>query len=147
MNKRAKHSGNSAFALAVRQIKILSTHYRQGLQALRNADRNQTHCNQGRPTGSVDIDDAYRPSRPTDNRWDYAIGHAPIKNPERVIYVEFHSAITSAVRVVLRKRQWLLDLLNSDDFAHLRKLPSRIVWVASGRFDILKQSPQYRLAA
>jgi hypothetical protein len=135
------------FEEAVRQTPGLAGAYRPGLQALENAHRGKVHCSDTHDLlGSVFVDDALVQRFPDGHRWDYGIG-VKKDNLERVVWLEVHSATTHGVSEVLAKLDWLKDWLNNDG-VRLRALSSGAYhWVASGRIDIPKNTPQYRRAA
>ena len=91
----------------------------------------------------VAIDDDCQSSYPHANRWDYVVGY---ERTEQAIahFIEVHSAETSEVGTVEKKFQWLLDFLAAEEQTHLRKLPAEFHWVASGRVNIPKHTPQYK---
>ncbi len=106
--------------------------------------------------GSLDIDSALAndPAFAQQNRWDYGFGYQQSSgSPEIAVWVEVHSAHTSEVSVVIRKKNWLRDyLLNS--CADLWALTSgqgrpleQFYWVASNGVKISKNSPQARALA
>jgi hypothetical protein len=99
---------------------------------------------QGKSTilGSVAIDDDCREAFPNAARWDYVIGISA-RQPT-AFFVEVHSAETSDVRKMHDKLVWLLELLNREAQQKLRALPREIHWVASGRVNIPKSTPQYK---
>ena len=114
--------------------------YKPGLKALGAYSKKivlTDHCE-----GSVDIDAALAKKYPAANRWDYAIGYK-----SKIYFVEVHSANTSEVSVVLKKLQWLKDWLNekAPEMNRHKGVPS-FTWIQSGNFNILRGSPQYRLA-
>lgn len=93
--------------------------------------------------GSVDIDDDCRSAFPNDSRWDYVIGLRRAQ-AEVAIFVEVHSAETSAVSKMEDKLEWLLTFLRRPPQDALSQLPREIHWVASGRVNIPKHLPQYK---
>jgi hypothetical protein len=87
-----------------------------------------------RPTflDSLNLDEATRPQHPGDARWDYLLGH---DGSSQVVALEAHSASTSNVAEVVRKRVASREHLKR----HLQ--PGETVaawyWVASGRVDFV----------
>jgi hypothetical protein len=81
---------------------------------------------------SLNLDEATKPHHPTDARWDYLLGHS---GSSQVIALETHSASTSNVAEVIRKRAASRDHLRG----HLQ--PGENIaawyWVASGRVDFV----------
>jgi hypothetical protein len=80
---------------------------------------------------------------PNTCRWDYAIGYYRA-NRTIAYFVEVHSAETSEISKMERKLQWLFDYLREDSQHELCALKREIHWVASGRINIPKHTPQYR---
>lgn len=138
MAKRVK----SKFQLAVEATPEVAACYKNGLQALKNADSakivlaNTNHCD-----GSLAIDDCTTTLYPNDHRWDYCFSYAG-----SVYFVEVHSANTSEVDRVLRKLQWLKDWLsnNAPAINLLRVKDNPYYWIQSNGFNILKNSAQFR---
>lgn len=93
--------------------------------------------------GSVAIDDDCRASHPHANRWDYVVGYEGAKQTA-AHFIEVQSAETSEVGVVEKKFQWLLDFLAAEGHERLRAFPAEFYWVASGRINIPRHTPQYR---
>jgi len=77
---------------------------------------------------SLDLDEAMRPGREGENRWDYLLSHAP---SDAVVAVEPHSAKQDEISTVIKKRSAAREHLRS----HLRDGETilRWLWVASGR--------------
>lgn len=94
-------------------------------------------------TGSVAMDDDCRRAYPNDARWDYVIG-VQAKKTTTAFFVEVHSAETSEVRKMEAKLEWLLQYLQGDSQEALRKLPRQLHWVASGRVNIPRNTPQFK---
>lgn len=86
---------------------------------------------------SVDIDSSMRTKFPQEPRWDYGIWMGGAK--PKIAYVEAHKAESGEVDLVIKKQQWLKDLLVGI------KLPeSRWYWLATGKNKIPPQSAQMR---
>jgi hypothetical protein len=91
------------FRQAVDATPSIRSHLREGLQALRAADRHRVSCSEMRRLqGSVDLDTAMRASEPRSARWDYAIG---LRTPmsDFVVWLEVHPACSSDVAEVIAK--------------------------------------------
>lgn len=124
------------FKPAVEAIPELRIHLRQGLQALGADSLKVAPRNSRDLTGSVNLDHALQASFPSERRWDYAIGVRSIgdNSTDKVFFVEVHKATASEVPVVIGKQQWIRQWLKSTKpAAALNQLPSRFVWVASGK--------------
>jgi len=93
--------------------------------------------------GSASMDVDCKPKYPNDARWDYVIGY---ERSKKVIayFVEVHSAETSGVSEIADKLAWLHEYLGRDAQAPLAKLGREIHWVASGRVNIPKHTPQFK---
>ncbi len=102
-----------------------------GLRAIPQADRRYIGESL-RPTflDSLNLDEATRSKHPGDSRWDYLLGH---DGSSQVIALEAHSANTSNVAEVVRKRAASREHLQ----AHLQdgEAVAAWYWVASGRVD------------
>ena len=94
--------------------------------------------------GSLDIDMSTVHLYPSDNRWDYAVGCGG-----KVYYIEVHSAITSEVVTVIKKKKWLKAWLASKA-PELVKLTdyskSPFYWIQSSDCQIPHHMPQYKMA-
>jgi hypothetical protein len=125
---------------------------RSGKQALSRAHRRQVVCeDEARLTGSIDLDAALAqdPEHANANRWDYGLGYKDPGGRESAVWVEVHSAETSEVSTVIRKLRWLKDYLPTNcpalwALTRATREELRFVWVASGRYAILPNSPQIR---
>jgi len=138
----AKIAGNT-FKTAVEATADVSNGHRPGLRALGAYSSKITLTNGSLCEGSVDIDSCTTAKYPNANRWDYCIGYN-----SSVYFVEVHSANTGGVTEVVKKLQWLKDWLNSEA-PELTKIKAGqpFHWIRSGKYDILPNSPQARLAA
>ena len=91
---------------------------------------------------SLESDEAFLVGHQGEHRWDYLLGHTPSNT---VVGLEPHSASTSEVQVVIKKRAAARAQLRD----HLR--PGRHVeawyWVASGRVDFVPHEKQVNLLA
>ncbi len=117
--------------------------YQSGLQALGKYSQKIVVVDTSKCEGSIDIDACTTAIYPNANRWDYALAY-----DSKVYFVEVHSAETSEVSVVLRKLQWLKDWLN-EKAPKVRELKAEqpYYWIQSGKFSILKNSPQAKTIA
>lgn len=100
-----------------------------GLAAVKTAHRNHFEDTiRSSFADSIDLDEAVRPGREQENRWDYLLGHTP---SGAVVAVEPHSAKQDEVTTVINKRRAAREHLKG----HLRD-NARVMkwlWVASGR--------------
>jgi hypothetical protein len=134
------------FADAVKKTPEGAVAYRKGLQALRKSDKAKISCENAQGlTGSVNLEDAIRDSRPNENIWDYAIGFRPKNSPEKVYWLEIHPAFPKNVKEVVDKLVWLKKWLQNAPA--LNGLPKEFVWVASGKTSLLSNSPERRRIA
>jgi len=123
-----------------------------GKQAMAHADHVSVNCSKGISIAcSVNLDEATREKHPRGNRWDYGLS-VQAGRKESIVWIESHHASTSAVSVMLKKRDWLKDWLikNADDI--WRKMGSRFteqncLWLASGAIDIPRHTRQYKILA
>lgn len=135
------------FRKAVAATEALQDAYREGLQALKRADRERIRCDNPRDlTGSVNLDEALATSLPNDPRWDYGIAVRKRKGGEHVIWLEVHPATSRGAEEVRRKHSWLVEWLKSSA-PLLKRMTGRYVWVASGRVAIPLHSPHMRRLA
>lgn len=107
----------------------LVSHVRDGIAGM--IARDQTFLDQGirsEFSDSLALDEAMRPGREHENRWDYLLGHELSK---AVVGVEPHSAKTGEISTVIAKRRAAIDQLRS----HLKngKFVQAWLWVASGK--------------
>lgn len=128
-----------------------------GLTALGNHS-NKIECADSRKlTGSIDIDSALAtdPAYAQANRWDYGFGFKESVNAqsEIAVWVEVHTASTSEVSTMIKKRDWLRQYLvdHCETLWNMTVSGSRTVrqfhWIASKDVHILKGSPQARRLA
>lgn len=132
-----------SFRLAVEATSDIEKGYLPGLTALGVYSKRVVVMDTTKLQGSVDIDACTISSYPQDNRWDYAFAYK-----DEVFFVEVHSAITSEVKTVLKKLQWLKDWLvaQAPEINKLKAKSNPFVWVQSKNFQIPKTSPQYLMA-
>jgi hypothetical protein len=132
------------FKEAVEATSDIETGYLPGLTALGNYSKRVVVTDTTKLQGSVDIDACTISKYPQDNRWDYAFAYK-----DEVFFVEVHSAITSEVKTVLKKLQWLKDWLVAQA-PEINKLKAKsrnpFVWVQAKNFQIPKSAPQYLMA-
>lgn len=133
-----------SFRQAVEATSDIDTGYLPGLTAFGNFSKRVVVKDTTKLQGSVDIDACTNEKYPNDNRWDYAFAYK-----DEVFFVEVHSAITSEVKTVLKKLQWLKDWLVAQA-PEINKLKAKrknpFIWVQSKNFQIPKTSPQYLMA-
>lgn len=152
-NARAKSFKESVESASHQRV---AAAYREGITALGTYSTKVRCSDPRRLKGSIDMDSALQNDAAFAqlNRWDYGIGYQPSADEsELAVWVEVHSAHTSEVSVVIKKKNWLRDYLISecDDLWKLtcgqdRKV-SQFFWVASNGVQISKTSPQARALA
>lgn len=106
----------------------LHAHVADGLNAVKDSHRDYIESSiRSKFTDSIEIDEALKPGRDQEYRWDYLLGWGV----EHVIALEPHSATNHEVKTVILKKQAALQQLRS----HVN--PKRSVrewfWVASGK--------------
>ncbi len=109
----------------------LAGEIQRGLQAVLSNDRKYIGESLRKTfLDSLNLDEATRPQHPGDSRWDYLLGH---DSSSQVIALEVHSANTSNVVEVVRKRASSREHLQ----AHLQagETVAAWYWVAAGRVD------------
>lgn len=131
------------FKKAVEAIPDIKDGFRFGVQALGGMSYLVTSSTPRLFDGSVDIDACTKDLYPVDARWDYVIGFN-----NHAYFLEIHPASTSNVRDMIKKAQWLDNWLN-EKATGLKALVATNVfyWIASGKYSILKNSPQSRMLA
>lgn len=82
-------------------------HLKAGLNALARVDRAPVSCDGRNLRGSVNIDDAVRPSYPNAARRDYVVGFRREHCSDAVVWLEMHPASSHHVSDVLAKLHWL----------------------------------------
>ncbi|MBI2601904.1 MAG: hypothetical protein HYW48_02510 [Deltaproteobacteria bacterium] len=105
-----------------------------------NRSHNNLLDNDLRILDSLNLDEATRQRYPQDHRWDYLVSSS---NPQILIGIEPHSAISKEVKVVIQKRRNALRFLSD----HLRngQFISKWFWVASGRVGFSNSGKDARL--
>lgn len=133
----------SKFNYAVNSCPFLKGNIKPGLKAL-GADSGCINIADAKKLqGSIDIDKCTLAHYPNDCRWDYVIGYN-----ENAYFVEVHPANTSNVNEVIKKGLWLGSFLKNEasDLKALNK-DGVFYWIPSGKYAILKNSPQARQLA
>ena len=146
-----RNKGTFADAVAAAPEPVAAA-LKTGKQALSKPHRAQVLCkDEARWTGSIELDEALKkvPDHATANRWDYGLGYKDPDGLESALWVEVHSAETGEVSTVTKKLSWLKGYLSAKcpelwALTHMTPEKMRFVWVASGRFAILPNSPQIR---
>lgn len=133
------------FEDAVGQAEGLEEAWREGLGALRRADKERINAaDTRRLAGSVDVDTAFEKKFPEAPRWDYGIGYRPANLKEDVAYwVEIHPASAGDIKQVLAKLAWLKSWL-SEHAVELNALRREFIWVSSGKTSFTLTAPQQK---
>jgi len=137
---KKKRTPSSKFKTAVLATPQIQNCFQAGLTAL---GKYSTKINLGSVCeGSVFIDECVEQKYPRDNRWDYTFGYKG-----ESYFVEVHSANTSEVSVMLKKLQWLKLWLvnNAPELNKIKAKSNPFIWVASGKYNILKGSKQHKI--
>ncbi len=143
-HERARIDPASAFEKAITEAAPLQR--RAGLQAIKRGE-GKGQISGREPTrilGSVVIDDDCRGEHPNAARWDYVIGYNR-SGSAVAFFVEVHSAETSEVTKIADKLTWLKDFLEDGPQRSLAAFPREYHWVASGRINIPRHTPQFRM--
>jgi hypothetical protein len=137
---------DTVFRAAVEAAECLN--WKPGLQAISASEgKGQiVGTDPNKLVGSAFIDQDCRSSPVGDRkpRWDYVVGYDR-SNVAVAHFVEVHSANPKGVGEVADKLQWLRDFLERDAQASLKKLRREYHWIASGKINIPKHVPQYRI--
>ena len=123
-----RRSRSTPLRAALRDESTLQAEIQDGLGALERPHRGMLDdVVKGTIADSLDLDEAMRPGRDRDNRWDYLLGHGP---SGAVVALEPHSAHDKEVSVVIAKKQAARDQLRQ----HLEsdRWVEKWLWVASG---------------
>jgi hypothetical protein len=104
---------------------------RQGIQALSDTAV-IAHDARGQFSQSIDLDASLAASHPSENRWDYLLGHQPSR---LLVGIESHSAKQSEVSVVIAKREAAIRQVRPHMHPHASV--AEWYWVSSGRVDFL----------
>lgn len=111
------------------------------------------HCsciklNYYRPDCSLDLDNALKHAfnelYAQANRWDY---YVYVINASHFfsLFIEVHSCITKEVSCVLKKLEWLKQIINERyDFLTEGKIKIRYFWIPENGNHIQRHTPQYR---
>lgn len=124
-----------AFQLAVENTEDVKDGFREGKQAIKNADSDKVEAaNERKIQGSLDIDSQVKALYPDAARWDYALSYDDI-----VYFFEVHPAETSEVDKMISKVRWLREWLRTKatEIDKLPKAEHPYVWLPSGRYNIL----------
>lgn len=129
--------------------------FRPGLRAMGTYSQKVLCSDTSKLRGSIDLDSALAtdPAFAQSNRWDYGFGFGSNNQSEIAVWVEVHSAYTSEVSCVIKKKNWLRDYLisNCPDLWRITNVNGRVTaqfhWVASNGVKISKNSPQARALA
>lgn len=142
--KKLNPPRDNAFKAAVEQYAEIRMCYQPGLQALGNDSNKVTVADTRLCDGSVFIDKCLEETYANASRWDYVFAYNG-----RVVFVEVHPAETTEVNVILKKLEWLKRWLRDQapSIEAMKDATHPFYWVASGRTNIHKGSPQYRCAA
>lgn len=145
MIKKKRPNQSNAFQTAVESVPDLVFAYRKGLQALENGDAGCVKVGNSRLVdGSVNIDESLKKKYPKANRWDYVFSYNG-----KAYYVEVHPATDGQVKVMMAKKEWLENWLQTEAQS-LDAYPSaspRFYWIKSGRNGITKGSIESKKAA
>lgn len=128
---------------AIEQTPDVRGHSKVGKSAIKKQYRSKVVVPDTRLlTCSLDIDSAVCALYPDANRWDYAVEYN-----DQVFFLEVHPVETSEIKTVLAKLAWLetwlktkateIDKLKATDY-------NPYYWIASGSYNILRTSSQYR---
>jgi len=137
------------FRDAVHATPEIAQHYCEGLQGVKGEHRGKMHkSRQYEYRGSVDLDAALQARYPNEPRWDYAIGFGPAAKSDAVAYVEVHSARSTHVDDVIKKKAWLVAWMRTSAPSLNRLSPREFHWVFTDGTSIRAGTPQRnRLAA
>lgn len=136
-----KKRSKTALARALREESSLRDLVREGMEAVKTSHYGYFE-ESIRPSfhDSLDLDEAMRPGREQEYRWDYLLSHQP---SDQVVAVEPHSAKQDEISTVIRKRSAAREHLRP----HLREGAhiSRWLWVASGKVQFADTEKARRL--
>lgn len=115
--------------------------YQKGLKAFGKNSQKIDPKNPRFCQGSVFLENCVKQKYQAENLWDYFLAYN-----NKVYFVEVHPAQTSEVGTVLKKLAWLKDwLIEKASTIDKLKADQPYYWLASGKFAILPNSPQYRM--
>lgn len=138
------------FPGAIEKIPTLSRALKPGLQALRNRDRNSVLVGNSRIlSGSVDIDQALKETRPRESRWDYCIGVKHGRGSDSVVWIEVHPANSLSVSDMIAKARWLITWLGVEGKPLMELVDGRpdLRWVPTGRVAIRRGGKEHHQLA
>lgn len=134
------------FCQAVEATRELRGAYRQGLQALKEADRNRIlYADSRRLKGSVNVEAHLSGRYPNAALWDYGIGWLDDPQTECAIWAEVHPASAGLnIGQMLGKAAWLKDWLrkHAPSLNKLTRSEDGFVWIASGAISFRQGTPQ-----
>lgn len=141
MDKTKKH--NNKFVAAICRCDEIRDALKPGLTALGNYSVAIRAADTKLIDGSVDIDKAVKRKRPSEPRWDFAVGYS-----NEASFIEVHPADTKNIDEMLKKVNWLKNWL-SNTAPELKSLHKSGIyyWIPSGRVKILRTSNQFRKIA
>lgn len=115
--------------------------HREGLQALKRADRRHVEAKErGRLDGSIDLDEHLTLLHPQAPVWDYCVAVGRGSRGQLLHWIEVHPAGGDGkITEVIGKKGWLDSWLLGDG-RRLGEYDRRFVWVATGRVTVLKRS-------
>jgi len=137
------------FEDAVKKIPGLEKSFCSELLALKRIHRKMIICSRpGIVSGSIDLDSSLERKFPDACRWDYGIGVNLRGNPERIDWIEIHSANSDHnISEMFKKVEWLIGWINEYARVLLFFQSRRFVWIASGSISFQAGSPQRRRIA
>lgn len=144
IKNKPKSPRKNAFKTVVEQNPEIRLCYQSGLQALGSDSNKVTLADTRLCDGSVFLDKCLEETYANASRWDYAVAYNGL-----VVFMEVHPAETNEVKVMLQKLEWLKKWLRDQAprIEDMRDKERPFYWIASGRSNLLKGSPQYRRAA
>ena len=125
MASKGKKS-KSTFREAVTKCPVLAPHLETGIQALDSPHKGRI-LNGQITTGSLNYDEALRPSAAREHRVDYGIGLPAVTSTEKVLWLEVHHAASGETDRVVKKFEALKAWLPENAPA-LWKLHRVFVW-------------------
>lgn len=145
MKNRNRVAKRKSFKEAVSDTPDVAHCYQSGLQALSKFFRAKIQATDtNKLGGSVDLDECVKHIYPNENRWDYILGYSGM-----AYFIEFHSANTGEVSVMLNKLSWLKNWLHTHapEINKIKATQSAFIWIQSNGNHILKNSSQERRIA
>lgn len=131
------------FKKAVNKINNTDLKCFSGLRAMKGDAKYVKVSDSSKLGGSINIDKSLENCYPNQNRWDYSFGYRDF-----AYFVEIHPAYTSEVNTVLKKLKWLKEWLSQEGkpLYDIKANSRCFTWIYTSKFDILKNSKQYRAA-